>query len=158
MMEGPVCRVRREARARERYRHCTLDSLKALDPNRPIREADIAGCLINVRFTSKSGHWLQAIMSIRASRDRFADCPFGDKAIRRWRLPSDFAPSVPAPGNVSGRGYDLRPQYRESDLPTTAHVAVTTIEDAYAPAGRVDKAGILHVEAELEPARHATAH
>jgi len=52
------------------------------------------------------------------------------------------------------RGYDLRPQYRESDLPTTAHVAVTTIEDAYAPAGRVDKAGILHVEAELEPVRH----
>jgi hypothetical protein len=51
------------------------------------------------------------------------------------------------------RGYDLRPQYRESDLPTTAHVAVTTIEDAYAPAGRVDKAGILHVEAELEPVR-----
>src|SRR6516165_10405991 len=52
------------------------------------------------------------------------------------------------------RGYDLRPQYRESDLPTTAHVAVTTMEDAYAPAGRVDKAGILHVEAELEPVRH----
>jgi hypothetical protein len=52
------------------------------------------------------------------------------------------------------RGYDLRPQYREGDLPATAHVAVTTIEDAYAPAGRVDKAGILHVEAELEPVRH----
>jgi hypothetical protein len=52
------------------------------------------------------------------------------------------------------RGYDLRPQYREDDLPATAHVAVTTIEDAYAPAGRVDKAGILHVEAELEPVRH----
>src|SRR6516225_6867502 len=51
------------------------------------------------------------------------------------------------------RGYDLRPQYRESDLPTTAHVAVTTIEDAYAPAGRVDKAGVLHVEAALEPVR-----
>jgi hypothetical protein len=52
------------------------------------------------------------------------------------------------------REYDLRPQYRESDLPTTAHVAVTTMEDAYAPAGRVDKAGILHVEAALEPVRH----
>jgi hypothetical protein len=52
------------------------------------------------------------------------------------------------------RGYDLRPQYRESDLPATAHVTVTTIEDAYAPAGRFDKAGILHVEAELEPVRH----
>jgi hypothetical protein len=86
-------------------------------------------------------------MSIRASRDRFADCPFGDKAIRRWRLPSRAR-------QRERRGYDLRPQYRESDLPTTAHVAVTTIEDAYAPAGRVDKAGILHVEAELEPVRH----
>ena len=52
------------------------------------------------------------------------------------------------------RGHDLRPQYREADLPATAHVAVTTIEDAYAPAGRVDKDGILHVEAELEPVRH----
>jgi hypothetical protein len=51
------------------------------------------------------------------------------------------------------RGHDLRPQYREGDLPATAHVAVTTIEDAYAPAGRVDKAGMLHVEAELEPVR-----
>ena len=51
------------------------------------------------------------------------------------------------------RGHDLRPQYREADLPATAHVAVTTIEDAYAPAGRVDKDGILHVEAELEPVR-----
>src|SRR5262249_13324498 len=53
-----------------------------------------------------------------------------------------------------GRGYDLRSQYRESDLPAKAHVAVTTIEDAYALAGRVDKAGILHVQAELEPVRH----
>src|SRR6516164_1159364 len=52
------------------------------------------------------------------------------------------------------RGHDLRPQYREADLPATAHLAVTTIEDAYAPAGRVDKAGILHVEAALEPVRH----
>jgi hypothetical protein len=52
------------------------------------------------------------------------------------------------------RGHDLRPHYREGDLPATAHVAVTTIEDAYAPAGRVDKAGILHVEAALEPVRH----
>src|SRR5712671_7848613 len=41
MMEGPWCRFRREARARERHRHCGWDSLKALDPKRPIREADI---------------------------------------------------------------------------------------------------------------------
>jgi hypothetical protein len=41
MMEGPWCRFRREARARERHRHCGVDSLKALDPERPIREADL---------------------------------------------------------------------------------------------------------------------
>jgi hypothetical protein len=52
------------------------------------------------------------------------------------------------------RGHDLRPQYREGDLPATAHLAVTTIEDAYAPAGRVDRAGNLDVEARLEPVQH----
>src|SRR5262249_59670888 len=39
-----------------------LDSLKALDPNRPIREADILFALINVRFWGQSGHdsvWLE---------------------------------------------------------------------------------------------------
>src|SRR6476659_7745937 len=41
-IQGPWCRFRREARARERHRHCTgVDSLKALDLNWPIREADI---------------------------------------------------------------------------------------------------------------------
>src|SRR6516225_4798570 len=33
MMEGPWCRVRREARARERHRHRSVDSLKVLDPD-----------------------------------------------------------------------------------------------------------------------------
>src|SRR5436190_24017362 len=42
MMEGPWCRFRREARARGRHRYRKVDSLKALDPERPIREADIA--------------------------------------------------------------------------------------------------------------------
>src|SRR5215470_3189561 len=32
------------------------DSLKALDPTRPIREADIGARPINVRFTPESGH------------------------------------------------------------------------------------------------------
>ena len=42
MMERPWCRFRREARARERRRlPKVVDSLKVLDPNRPIREADI---------------------------------------------------------------------------------------------------------------------
>ena len=40
-MEGPWCRFRREARARERHRHRMMDSLKVLDPEWPIREADI---------------------------------------------------------------------------------------------------------------------
>jgi hypothetical protein len=39
MMEGPWCRFRREARAREQHRHAAVDSLKVLDPKRPIREA-----------------------------------------------------------------------------------------------------------------------
>src|SRR5262249_10610712 len=46
MMEGPWCRFRREARARERHRYCAggeSESLKALDPKRPIREADVRG-------------------------------------------------------------------------------------------------------------------
>ena len=50
--------------------------------------------------------------------------------------------------------HDLRPRYREADLPASAHIAVATIEDAYAPAGRVDRAGNLDVEARLEPVQH----
>ena len=38
---GPRC-LRREARARERHRPVAVDSLKVLDPKRPIREADAA--------------------------------------------------------------------------------------------------------------------
>jgi len=41
MMEGPQCRFRREARARERHQHPVVDGLKVLDPKRPIREADM---------------------------------------------------------------------------------------------------------------------
>ena len=44
MMERPWCRFRREARARGRHRQtAVVDSLKALDRKRPIREADIIG-------------------------------------------------------------------------------------------------------------------
>ena len=43
MVERPRCRFRREARARERHRHRIMDSLKVLDPEGPIREADIVG-------------------------------------------------------------------------------------------------------------------
>ena len=51
MMEGLWRRVRREARARERHRHtAVVDSLKALDPDRPIREADIGSTRCDVRF------------------------------------------------------------------------------------------------------------
>src|SRR5262245_64167844 len=51
MMEGPLCRVRREARARERHRRCSVDSLKVLDPNRPIREADVKFAVKALRRT-----------------------------------------------------------------------------------------------------------
>src|SRR5215471_18848086 len=41
-IQGPWCRFRREARARERHQHRAGGySLKALDLDRPIREADI---------------------------------------------------------------------------------------------------------------------
>ena len=35
-----------------------VDSLKALDPNWPIREADVSPNAINVRFRGQSGHGL----------------------------------------------------------------------------------------------------
>ena len=41
MMEGPLCRFRREARAVSDIDTVVVDSLKALDPEWPIREADI---------------------------------------------------------------------------------------------------------------------
>jgi hypothetical protein len=47
----------------------------------------------------------------------------------------------------------MRPQYRETDLPATAHLSVSTFENPYAEAGRVDRAGNLDVEARLEPVR-----
>src|SRR5437763_5862673 len=46
MMEGPWCRFRREARARERRRHCCGGWSEALDSSRPIREADIDWTLL----------------------------------------------------------------------------------------------------------------
>src|SRR5258705_12686533 len=59
MMEGPWCRFRREARARERHRHVVVDSLKALDPKRPIREADIRRKDRQVRFVPKVENYNQ---------------------------------------------------------------------------------------------------
>jgi hypothetical protein len=41
VLRNPAYRLkRREARARERHGRCDVDSLEALDPERPIREAD----------------------------------------------------------------------------------------------------------------------
>jgi hypothetical protein len=53
------------------------------------------------------------------------------------------------------RGYDVRGQYRQSDVPAASHVGVMTIEDPYSEAGRIDSAGNLVVAAQLEPVRHA---
>ena len=52
------------------------------------------------------------------------------------------------------RSHDLRPHYREGDLPATAHVGVVSFEDPYQPAGRVNRAGNFDVEARLEPVQH----
>jgi len=41
MMEGHWCRSEEKHEPAGDIRHCNVDSLKALDPNRPIREADI---------------------------------------------------------------------------------------------------------------------
>ena len=51
-------------------------------------------------------------------------------------------------------GHDLRPQYREGDLPATGHLGVTEIPDPYSEAGRVDRSGVLHVQAELKRVQH----
>jgi hypothetical protein len=40
-IQGPWCRIRREARARATSTLQVVDSLKVLNPQRPIREADI---------------------------------------------------------------------------------------------------------------------
>jgi len=57
MMEGPWCRFRREARAREDIDTVLVDRLKALDPNRPIREADIQPAFLEVYGPSLSWLW-----------------------------------------------------------------------------------------------------
>jgi hypothetical protein len=52
------------------------------------------------------------------------------------------------------RGENLRSRYRQDDLPAIADIGVVTIEDPYSEPGRVDKAGNIHVEAQLETVRH----
>jgi hypothetical protein len=49
------CRFRREARARERHRRCAVESLKALDPEWPIREADKAPNQFGAYMSRRSG-------------------------------------------------------------------------------------------------------
>jgi hypothetical protein len=53
------------------------------------------------------------------------------------------------------RGHDVRDQYRQGDLPTTARaIDVITIEDPYSEAARVDAEGNLNVAAQLQQAQH----
>jgi hypothetical protein len=68
IMEGPWCRFRREARACERPRHRPVDSLKALDPTPPIREADIW----HLRWCSAKKQLRRAVML--ASFRRYPFC------------------------------------------------------------------------------------
>src|SRR5262249_12182615 len=71
MMEGPWCRFRREARARERHRYCAggeSESLKALDPKRPIREADSPDGSFGPRLCEKG-----SVSALISERRRFCD-------------------------------------------------------------------------------------
>src|SRR6516165_4901916 len=53
MMEGPMCRFRREARARERRRLVVVDSLKRLTPTGRLEKRTHAV----QQFTSAAKHW-----------------------------------------------------------------------------------------------------
>ena len=53
--KGPGADSEEDARARERDRHRPVDNLKALDPNGPIRDVDIATRPTHVRFKAVSG-------------------------------------------------------------------------------------------------------
>src|SRR5215470_5993822 len=88
MMEGPWCRFRREARARERHQHRAGGySLKALDLDRPIREADIVPT--TCEFSRDQ--------SLVDARDRsFQSAPCFCQFIRIWRLVLLFLPSATA--------------------------------------------------------------
>src|SRR5262245_53263245 len=63
ILEGPLRRVRRSTSPQATSTLEWLDSLKALDPNRPIREADMCGATRDVRFgpiadiVGSDGHW-----------------------------------------------------------------------------------------------------
>src|SRR5207237_4947865 len=50
------------------------DSLKVLDPKRPIREADIGARLDHVRFTPESGHSLPQSECLLWAKSRLMHC------------------------------------------------------------------------------------
>jgi hypothetical protein len=56
MMEGPCADSGEKHEPASDVDAAAVDSLKALDPSRPIREADISACPRHVRFTPESRH------------------------------------------------------------------------------------------------------
>jgi hypothetical protein len=56
MMEGPGAESEEKREPATDIDTAAVDSLKALDPERPIREADITAANRDVCFTSESGH------------------------------------------------------------------------------------------------------
>jgi len=56
MMEGPCADSGEKHEPASDVDAAAVDSLKALDPSRPIREADIAVSCKNVRFSPESRH------------------------------------------------------------------------------------------------------
>ena len=83
-MEGPWCRFRREARAREQHRHAAVDSLKVLDPERPIREAEVRF----LRISGTTSFWLETFTK-RSFGDQLAvdqeACCFNQFAFQAYR-------------------------------------------------------------------------
>src|SRR5262245_58760532 len=101
MMEGPWCRVRREARARERHRRWSWwIALKVLDPRRPIREADICGeswLYIPLITTSRARTWRWRRMR------RYRSYP----EVRSDHHPRQFFLDC----TIAMRGYDFRKRH-----------------------------------------------
>ena len=56
MLEGPGADSEEKHEPASDVDTALVDRLKALDPNRPIREADICSAKRHVRFTPNSGH------------------------------------------------------------------------------------------------------
>ena len=53
------------------------------------------------------------------------------------------------------KAHDLRSRYHDADLPLHNNIAISQVEDAFAPAAYIDTEGNLDARARLKQARHA---